>query len=375
MPLRLILSFSVASFIAAGGALFLLARVDARLEALEARTPCAPAGAPLAGAFPGSPASRAAPPATPAGNGGEAPPGDLKSLVEWLVERGTKADENQYDYYMETSKSLYELGQAVRQMQHALTRIKEGMAAQGWIAPPLPPREVPFTAEQRTAALAEAERFGIAVEPGRVTCRGFLNEPDPKMPIEYFATLFPEAGHETLVHFLGAASLEAVRERGRAAVQGLPTALYKALRVAGFVEGEPGHPGPEVDGKPREWELPTGDTVYLYVRYEEAGVERLSRATDWMIDPATGAVFPPDSFKFTGSFRLPHPETGEETLGAELVGLLISVQPMRSALLEVALATAVRNNYRYNFERIPRAAGGGILHVDLVFSKEPLEVR
>lgn len=363
---RLTLSLCLATFIAVGGGLYVLSGVQSRLSALEARSPC-PAPTPRGPNAPARP--------TAGGDGAAAPADDVLSKLDWLIERATEADSNHYDYYMDLSKSLYELGQTLKHMQHALLRMKEGMAAQGWIAPPLPPRGVPLTVEQRTAALADAARFGIEVAPGRVTCRGFLNQPDPKMPIEYFATLFPEAGHETLVHFLGSQTIEEVRNRGRAAVQGLPTALYKALLVAGFEEGEPGHPGPEVDGKPREWELPTGDTVYLYVRHQAEGSEALSRATDWMLDPATEAVFPEDSFKFTGSFRGPNPETGEEMLGAEFVGLLISVQPMRSALLEVALQTAVKNNYRYNFDKIPRAADGGVLHVDLIFSKERLEVR
>jgi hypothetical protein len=375
MVQRLALSLALASFLVGCGALFVLARVDRRLAALEAP---AERGAeprpPLDGAFPGSPASRA----------GAAPDAEEPGILEnkdplaklnWLIERVDEIDTNAFDYYGDVAQSLYDVKTSLKHLRHAVDRIKDALAAGGRLEPLLPPEDEELTPSQRETFAREAEGFGIRVEPGRVECRAFLNRFDPRMPIEYFATLFPEAGHETLVHFLGNRTFEDVHERGREAVEGLPSALYKALRAAGFREGDPGHPTEPTESGERQWVLPTGDAVYLYARYEEDGVSRLSRVTDWMIDPATEAVFPADSFKFTGSFRTMHPDTGDEVLAAEYGGLIISVQPMRSALLEIALETAVRNNYRYNFEKIPALEGEekGVLFIDVIFSMTPLD--
>ena len=159
-------------------------------------------------------------------------------------------------------------------------------------------------------------------------------------------------------------------------LEGLSTALYKAMLAAGFNEGEGSHPDPESpDPRAPRWVLATGDTVYVYVRYEVDGQPRLSRATDWVVDPATGTVLPEDSFKFTGSLRIEHPDTGEEMLLAEPRGLLVSVFPDRSALIEVALNTAVNNNYQYNWARLPPFKGDGFFYVDLIFSKKPLTLK
>ena len=101
--------------------------------------------------------------------------------------------------------------------------------------------------------------------------------------------------------------------------------------------------------------------------------ERLARATDWMVDPETGQPLPEDCFKFTGSLRIEHPDTGEEMLLGERSGRLISVWPDRSALVEVALKSAVKNNYQYNWSRLPKQEGSGPFYVDLIFSKTPMK--
>ncbi len=70
--------------------------------------------------------------------------------------------------------------------------------------------------EQAKAYKDEALRFGMQVEEGRVTARGLLNgSQDRAYPIEYFMTRFPDAGHETLVHLMGTATLEEFQKKAK----------------------------------------------------------------------------------------------------------------------------------------------------------------
>jgi hypothetical protein len=194
------------------------------------------------------------------------------------------------------------------------------------------------------------------------------------MPIEYFVTRYPEASHETLVHVLGNLEFESLREEPYRALEGIATALYKAMVVAGFREGEPSHPDPDSDPKQPKWILATGDTVYVYVRYERDGKTHLARATDWVLeDPESGPTLPEDCFRFTGSLRGENPDTGDEFLAAEQMGLLVSVWPNPRALVEIALESSLKNNYTYNFARIPKFAEGQPPYLDLVFSRTPME--
>jgi hypothetical protein len=265
----------------------------------------------------------------------------------------------------------------VRQLKSTLKQVVQGLGRPGqpvagsW---GLKPRGSPLDEETAKTYRADAEAVGVLVEDGRVTVRGFLNlSPRTDMPIEYFITRFPEAGHETLVHVLGNKSLEDLAESPYGALKGLATGIYKGLVAAGFREGEPTHPDPNSDPKSPRWVLPTGDVVHLAVRYELGGRTHVARASDWVLDPDTGTVLPHDCFRFTGSMRGEDPDTGDDILAAEAMGHIVSVWPNAASLVEVALESALKNQYGYNFPRIPKPPENAPLYLDVVFSKTPIE--
>jgi hypothetical protein len=370
---KLLLSFTVATFVAALGVMWFLAGVRGRLDHVEQEVA----------------AVRTAterPPAAPLTGGGKKGQGEVNPLetkdpvvkLDWLIEKLEEVDDNAYEYYNDTAQELYQTKRDLTRLRAVVLRILQGLRTSGdfpGMAPDLPEPQEPISAETAEKYRAEAERYGIRVEPGRVTARGLLNaSQDKAYPIEYFMTRFPDAGHETLVHLIGSARVEDFSEPPFPDLGGLCTALYKALLAAGFSEGEPSHPDPESpDPQTPRWVLASGDKVYLYVRYEEDGQENLARATDWVIDPTTGAPLPEDSFRFTGSTRVEDPNTGEPILLAEPRGFLVSVFPDHAALIEVALETALKNNYQYNWSRLPKHPGNGPFYVDLIFSKTPLK--
>jgi hypothetical protein len=375
---KLTLSFSVATFIAAVGLMFFLADVRDRLDRVEKEV--AAQGAPAE-----APRTRGAVP--PAGDEG-AESGEREGNIldskdpleklDWLIEKAEESDTDAYDFYSDLSQEQYKIKRALAQLKTTVMRILQGLRDSGdfpGLAPDLPAHRAPLTAENLQKYKEDAEKFGIRVEEGKVTARGILNgRQDRAYPIEYFMTRFPDAGHETLVHLMGTATVEDFKDPPYPSLEGLATALYKALLAAGFEEGEGSHPDPDSpDPRAPQWVLATGDTVYLYVRYEEDGETKLARATDWVIDPATGSPLPHDCFKFTGSLRIEHPDTGEEVLLAEPRGFLVSVFPDRAAMVEVALKTAVNNNYQYNWPRLPKHDMATPLYVDLIFSRTPLE--
>jgi hypothetical protein len=361
----LALSLSLAALIVAvGGFLAVLNRLDA-LSAESSETTTTTSGRP-----PG-----VVPPDAPVVDPLETD--DLGAKLDWLVRRLQEADENAYDYYSDVSQDLFALKREVRQLKGTLRRIVQGIGRTpgafggGW---GLVAQGTPIDAETAKRYREEAERFGVAVEEGRVTVRGFLNfSPDTRMPIEYFITRFPESGHETLVHLIGNKDMETLGENPYGALKGLATALYKGLVAAGFREGEPTHPDPNSDPKAPVWILASGDTVYIAVRYERGGETHVALATDWVLDPISERVLPPDCFRFTGSARGEDPDTGDEVLAAEAMGLLVSVWPSAAAMVEVSLESALRNDYTYNFSRIPKPEGEEALFLDVIFSKTPIE--
>ncbi len=231
-----------------------------------------------------------------------------------------------YDYYSDVSNDLFALKREVRHLKNTLRQIVQGLGSGpggvskiGW---GLVAKEAPLGGETIAAYAKAAEEFGIQVEPGRVTVRGFLNlAPNTNMPIEYFITRFPESSHETLVHLIGNRELSDLAENPYLGLKGLATALYKAMVAAGFEEGQPMHPDPDSpDRRNPRWILGTGDTVYVGVRYEIDGKTHVARATDWVLDPIAESVLAPDCFRFTGSARGEDPDTGDEVLRAELHG-------------------------------------------------------
>jgi hypothetical protein len=298
--------------------------------------------------------------------------------LDFLIEKQQKAADDAYDTSVEIGSDLHALKREVAGIKATLRQIIQGIRQTGGfpegIGWGLSPRGKAPDEATLAAYRKAAEEKGVKVEPGRVTVRGFLNmSPNTKMPIEYFVTRYPEASHETLVHVIGPKALEELREDPYKALEGVATALYKGLVAAGFREGEPSHPDPSSDPKQPKWILAKGDPIYLYVRYERGGKTHLARATDWVIeDPEKGNVLPEDCFRFTGSLRGENPDTGDEFLAAEQMGLLVSVWPNPRAIVEISLETSMKNDYSYNFTRIPKPEGEGPLYLELVFSKEPM---
>ncbi|MGE0193751.1 MAG: hypothetical protein AB7T63_17135 [Planctomycetota bacterium] len=363
MSSRLTLSVAAATFLAALAGLWLLRGVrddmaaqGQRLAALEHAVK----------ARPPAPTPAATPPALPA---------DTAVTLDKLARSIEEIDENTYDYFTTSQQDIYEIKRALGMLRGHLTRLQNQLAeGHGFTNTALPPKGAPLGQEDIRRLAELAAKRGVKVEPGRVTVRGFLNiAPNTKMPIEYFVTRFPESGHETMVHVLGDKTLDQIQERPHEAAKGMGLGVYMGLLAAGFREGEPFRPDPESSRDKPVWLLPDGDVVYLYVRYTLHDEEHFVPASEWVLDPQTGTHLPEDAFRFTGSYRVEDPETGEETVAAEQGGLLVSVWPNRVALVEVALEGALRNDYAYNTERIPDVAGRKEpLYLDLVFSKTPL---
>jgi hypothetical protein len=304
-------------------------RMDKRLQALEERVANA----------------ERKPPASPRSAGGN----------EGLDERISRFANDSYDYFGEIRSDLYQANQVLGQLRSQMKRVtgaltKPGEPSGTWGL--VPTGDEP-TANALAAYRKAAEGFGIRVSDGRVEVRGFLNlSPDRSMPIEYFATRWPMAGHETLMHVVGDKDVRTAQTAD--ALDGLETAVYKALVAAGFKPGTPSALIPGPDPKRPVWVEPKGDTVYVGVRYRNRGATHLARATDWVVDPDERAVLPEDAFRFTGGLRREDFQSGDEVLAAELSGVSISVYVEPSAFLEVRMEGARRNSYQYNFARIPR---------------------
>ncbi len=293
---------------------------------------------------------------TPPSAAKEPAPGDEggPASLQDVSRKVGKLGDDLYDYYTEIMGDLHELKRTGKQTQSATRSVLQALAKDGqplgtWgLAPPGDALGEPALAEYRN----HAEMYGIKVSPGLVEVRGFLNmSPKTYMPIEYFVTRWPENGHETLVHVTGPVKVDGNLSADR--LRGLPTAIYKALVVAGFKQGEstgmdasdPEHP---------KWVAPTGDTVYVGVRYALRGKTHVARATDWVVDPKAGGVLPEDCFRFTGSRRVEDFETGDEMLSSEASGLVVAVYERLPALVEIAAPSVLAGDYRYNFARIPK---------------------
>jgi hypothetical protein len=375
---KLLLSFAVATFIAALATVWVLADVRRRLDGLEtSRAPGTRTAPPTS--IPASPASRE-PDAPPAGPEDD-PETSRDPLVKltWLVKKLTELSDNLYDYQQDQTGSTMDLKREVRQLKAQVRLISQALqkgqlGGLSW-GSGIAPEGKPLSEAIVRAYIEDAKAWGFTVEEGRVTAPAMLNmSPRKDYPIEYFITRYPESGHETLVHLTGNKPLEEINRDPLHALKGLGTALYKALVAAGFKQGVGSHADPaSPDPQRPRWLLPTGDTVFLYVRYTRGGQTHLARATDWVTDPSTGTVLPDDCFRFTGSRRGEDPDTGEEVLAAEVVGLLVSVWPNALALVEVALDSAIHNDYLYNSVRIPKPDGEGPLALELIFSKTRLE--
>lgn len=309
-------------------------------------------------------------PADRAADKAEPPAGTLAALEKKVG----KLSDDAYDQYSETMGDLHELKRtskqvlaAVRSLAQAIAKPGQPIGAWGLAAPAkaATPPTPEVLAAYRDAALAA----GVKVEPGRVEVRGFLNmSPNAAMPIEYFVTRWPESGHETLVHVLGPVVMDDELTPDR--LKGVVTGVYKGLVAAGFVEGQNSgyEAGPNPD-KPT-WVPPTGDTVYVGVRYSLHGKVHVARATDWVIDPAARSVLAPDCFRFAGSRRQDDFETGDEQLTSEAGGLVVSVYRNPTSMIEIAAPSNLNDNYRYNDARIPKpliaVLGKHEAHLDMI---------
>jgi hypothetical protein len=319
------------------------------------------------------PATAEAPPAAaaPAPADGDSPrPPTLKSLAADLQQ----LNDDTYQYYVDTSADLHEIKRWVKQVRNLVRAIGPSAGRPGVVgAWGLPELGRTPSAEVLARIKSEAEAFGVKVEDGRVEVPGFLNlAPNRAMPIEYFVTRWPVASHETLVHVHGSAKISELTEER---MLGLPTAVYKGLVAAGFTQGEGSRFEVPTEGEKPVWVPPTGDKVYVGVRYRLNDTTHVARATDWIVDPSKRAVLPEDSFRFTGSRRGEDPETGDEMLSAEQSGLLVSVYIAPAAIVEIAVPSNVNDDYQYNYARIPRPEGEGPLLLDLILSKTPIAVE
>lgn len=373
---KLSLSFTVATFVAVIGVVLFLRGMNDRIgdveRAVEQQAPLERGRPPGATPRPGPETAAAADEGTDAALASK----DAMAKLNHLIKRIQVLEDDSYDTYNEIAMDLLQIKKELGRVKGHVRRMIKGLGASGnaGFAPDLPAPDAPLDDAARRKLTDQAAQMGVRVEDGKVTVAGFLNlAPNTTMPIEYFMARFPEASHETLVHIVGNKTPEQVNADPYGALAGLPTSLYKAMLAAGFKEGTSGHPDPDSNPQDPRWILPTGDTVYLYVRWENEGQTHVARATDWILDPSTKDVLPHDCLRFTGSMRFEDPETGDEALMTEQSGLMVSVWPNRTALIEVALESAAANNYQYNFTRIPKVKAQ--LALELIFSKTPIEVQ
>lgn len=320
-------------------------RMDRLEEALERRPAAAEKPAPAA-----PPRTRSASDA-PTADAPEPAPGTLASIEKRLA----KLADDSYDASSDLMGDVHEIKRTVKQLQAALRTLSQqiarpGSAAGVWgLAPP----KATMTPELLAGYRAEAESYGVRIDPGHVEVRGFLNmSPNEAMPIEYFVTRWPESGHETLVHVIGKVKMDDDVSPDK--LRGVMTAVYKGLVVAGFAEGQNSGYDTSKSAEKPTWIPPTGDTVYVGVRYQLHGKIHLARATDWVIDPTAGSVLPEGCFRFAGSRRGEDFETGDEQLSAEAGGLLVSVYRNPTTIIEIADPGNLNDNYRYNNARIPK---------------------
>lgn len=370
---KLTLSFTVATFIAAIGLLFFLSDVRNRVRKLERDVQGQSAAADAAKP---KPAARR-------GSGDQAQPlatKDVTKKLDWMIQKLEEVHTQVYEGVIDLESEMYQMRQDLKGVRARVARILDGLRASGdfpGFQSSLPQPQTPLTMEQRKAYQAEAKQWGMVVRDGLVMARGLLNgEQDRAYPIEYFMTRYPEAGHETLVHLLGTARLDDWAEPPFPRLNGLATVLYKSLLAAGFTQGKYGHP----EREPKEpfedvpWVPATGDAVYMYMRWYDAdGTAVFARATDWMLDPKTKSVLPEDCFRFTGSMRVEHRETGDEMLLSEGTGFVVSAYPDRSAMIEVALPNVGRGHLLYNWSRLPKHEEGKPFYIDVVFSRTALD--
>lgn len=348
------------------GAWLVGSRLDRLEQTTDRRVTALEGGRPGAGRSSGTDARSA----DRDGDKPEPPAGTLASVEKRL----TKLSDDSYDQYSEIMGDLHELKRTSKQLLSAVRGLAQAVAKPGqpigaWtLAAPATATATP-SAEVLAAYRDAAIAAGVKVEPGRVEVRGFLNmSPNAAMPIEYFVTRWPESGHETLVHVLGPAVMN--EELSPERLRGVVTGLYKGLVAAGFVEGQ--NSGYEAGQNPEKptWVPPTGDTVYVGVRYSLHGKVHVARATDWVVDPAARSVLAPDCFRFAGSRRQEDFETGDEQLTSEAGGLVVSVYRNPTSMIEIAAPSNLNDNYRYNDARIPKPliaiVGRHEAHLDLV---------
>lgn len=297
---------------------------------------------------------------------------DALKKLDHILEMLTDMSDEDYEFQLSTVQDLHKFKMQLEALRSMMRRVLRS----GNVASNLPAKGAAIDEATRRKFKDNAERFGVRVKDGEVRVKGFLNlRPDKKMPIEFFVARYPESSHETLVHIVGNRTPEDVQADPAGALRGLVTAVYQGLLAAGFEEGHPTHPEKDArelgaDEEP-SWVLATGDTVYVYIEWDEEGTLHRARATDLVLDPETGTTLPQDCFRFTGSLRVEDRNTAEEMVLAEGMGLIVSVWRNAGSLVEIALDAALRNDFQYNFPRIPSDREDPSL--DLVFAKEPLE--
>jgi hypothetical protein len=363
-PWSIALSSATLTVVVAGA--WLVGRRLDRLEQVVERRGADPAPVVARGERPGRAEADKAEPA----------PGTIAALEK----RVDQLARDSYDQYSELMGDVHQIKQTTKQTQAAVRTLgqqiaKPGSATGVW---GLAPAKAAMTPELLAGYRAESESYGVKIEPGRVEVRGFLNmSPNTAMPIEYFVTRWPESGHETLVHVLGKLPMNEDLTPDR--LRGLLTAVYKGLVVAGFTEGENSSYDASKDPKSPTWVPPTGDVVYVGVRYSLHGKLHLARASDWVVDPIAASVLPADCFRFAGSRRQEDFETGDEMLTAEAGGLLVSVYRNPTAMIEIADPNNLNDGYRYNNLRIPKpliaVLGRHEAQLDMVRDREEGSLR
>lgn len=102
--------------------------------------------------------------------------------------------------------------------------------------------------------------------------------------------------------------------------------VYQALYLIGLVAGRP----MRYDMETKTVEMPTGDPVEVWVRYEQEGRTREHSACDWMLDASTKKPLTRTHWLFTGSRR---EEDGQ--FAANIEGTLVTVVDFPSSLLSL----------------------------------------
>jgi len=206
----------------------------------------------------------------------------------------------------------------------------------------------------------KCEGFRVSYKAGEVRATGEVAYRGGG-PCEYLVNVAPAKAHETVVLL----DKGPPKKDERPDLEGYALTLNNAFLAAGFKRGQPFAWNDETG----EVFAPKGETVHIYVEWNDEKTGRLRRAflSDWLWNFKTTHTMQP-SFVYTGSMLIEH--DGEKYLGAELDGLVVAVLNTSTALIDSNEDGALDNGA---YEAIPIRMPPIGTRITVIFSKTKLD--